>query len=119
MKEVIRVNGHNVLIKQQMPDKDGSGDYTTSSGIVLPETAVKGGTAEKFCGIVLAVGNKVTAFNKGEKVYFTRLGFTPCYVNDVCYILLDEGCIPMKVVPTDGDYLEADEYLIPDKEESA
>lgn len=124
MKKGIRVFGTVVAVKQDMPESEiGHEEYRTpvtklgDSGIVIPASAYeRGGNSENFTGEVIAVGDQVTRFVKGDKVYFTKNGPTGMYINGQCFLLVEEDGLPMKVFnPEEGESLEADQFIVEEK----
>jgi co-chaperonin GroES (HSP10) len=96
LKTIVRLQDDHVVVKQA--------EKKTESGIIIPDIASKGGTAEMFEGTVLAVGDSVDNFKPGDYVTFGRSTMSIRTYNGKEYIYLREDAIYSVIAKVDEDY---------------
>lgn len=71
-----------VVIKQIEVEKVGS--------IYVPETSAKEGELQTNEGYILAIGEEVSRFSVGDKVYYGRYSGFKCTINSQKYRIMNE-----------------------------
>lgn len=105
--KAIRALDNLIIVKQKVETK-------TKSGIILTEEATRNGSMECFEGEVIAVGEKVTKFKKGDYVLFGRNVFASMKRYGREFLLMydrDVNCLEFE--PT-SDELTQSEFILED-----
>lgn len=111
--DVVKVTGSVILIRQNTEYDKKEKDFVSKSGIVIPTDAVKGGSLEQFEGTILAVGELVTKFKKGDYVSFGRNSISLKNFNGIEYIMIYEHSLLSKEFQREEGYTpESDEYVL-------
>ena len=120
MKQVIRVTGEYVLIKQHLPSgwkHNEKGDVVNDLGIIMSPETYKGGSIENYSGEVLAVGDQVTRFKKGDFVFFQKDMFMPAYICGSLYLIMEERELPLKKSEVETNYEpDENEHIVNEEE---
>tara|TARA_R100000900_G_scaffold129575_1_gene105458 strand:+ start:601 stop:918 length:318 start_codon:yes stop_codon:yes gene_type:complete len=96
MRKIVKILDDHVVIKQA--------EQKTKGGLIIPDVASKGGTAELFEGTILAVGDDVRNLEPGDYVTFGRSTMSIRNYNGNEYVYLREDAIYSVMAEVDDKY---------------